>query len=55
MDVENITTVLCEFPATVKAVSVFKDNMHYIFLNSLLSDELKEIALNEEKARTYTA
>ncbi len=55
MDVENIKTILCEFPTTVKAVSVYKDNMHYIFLNSLLSDELKEIALNEEKARTYTA
>ncbi len=54
MDVENIKTILCEFPATVKAVSVFKNNMHYIFLNSLLSEELMEIALNEEKSRAYT-
>ncbi len=55
MDVENIQIISCEFPATVKAVSVFKGDKHYIFLNTLLSDELKEIALNEEKARMYMA
>ncbi len=55
MDVENIQIISCEFPATVKAVSVFKEDMHYIFLNSILSEELKEMALNEEKARIYMA
>lgn len=54
MDDNNIQVIDLEFPAVVKAVSVFKDDMHYIFLNTAISDELREIALQEELMRTRT-
>lgn len=54
MDDNAIQVIDLEFPAVVKAVSVFKDDMHYIFLNTAISDELREIALQEELMRTRT-
>lgn len=54
MDDINIQVINLEFPDVVKAVSVFKDNIHYIFLNSAISEELREEALNEELQRTFT-
>ena len=53
MDDNSIQVIDLEFPAVVKAVSVFKDNIHYIFLNTAISDELRECALQEELQRTF--
>lgn len=52
MDDNTIQVIDLEFPSTVKAVSVFKDGIHYIFLNTAISSELRECALQEELQRT---
>ncbi len=48
MDDNAIQVINLEFPSIVKSASVFKDGIHYIFLNASLSDELRNSALQEE-------
>lgn len=51
MDDNNIQVYYLEFPGRIKGLSVFENEIHYIFLNSALSEDLKEIALREELQR----
>lgn len=53
MDEFNVQIIDVELPSSLSGASVFENKVHYIFLNTAVSEELRQLALNTELQRVY--